>query len=256
MEEITQGGDRAMKTGILLLVFLLVSPFVLVQESTQSGLPPLVPEGQGNTAPGVSPSPLVPGGLFPGFGGQGQQGGITVTPPSPQIAVRWKQLDLGQTFGYNPLITGVVDFPEGWLVNVDTFNRSVTFSEDATGLVAFSAYLAIQDPSIRSAEELAQRVIAILSQNVTNLAIVSQDFRSDPQAAQNTVSITYGRVVFSGIFQGRNTRIAFQPYVMYVPLAQYSLAGILLYHAPEEAFQEKLNTYFNHMVTSWEKQGR
>jgi hypothetical protein len=247
MEEITQGGDRAMKTGIVLLVFLLVSPFVLAQESTQSGLPPLAPEGQGNTAPG---------GLFPGFGGQGQQGGITVTPPSPQIAVRWKQLDLGQTFGYNPLITGVVDFPEGWLVNVDTFNRSVTFSEDATGLVAFSAYLAIQDPSIRSAEELAQRVIAILSQNVTNLAIVSQDFRSDPQAAQNTVSITYGRVVFSGVFQGRNTRISLHPYVMYVPLAQYSLAGILLYYAPEEAFQEKLNTYFNHMVTSWEKQGR
>ncbi|WP_438316907.1 hypothetical protein ACP6EK_01560 [Candidatus Caldatribacterium sp. SIUC1] len=86
-----------------------------------------------------------------------------MTPPSPRVTVRWKQLDLGQTFGDNPLITGVVDFPEGWLVNVDTFNRSVTFSEDATGLIAFSAYLAIQDPSIRSAEELAQRVIAVLS---------------------------------------------------------------------------------------------
>ncbi|WP_438316905.1 hypothetical protein ACP6EK_01555 [Candidatus Caldatribacterium sp. SIUC1] len=63
-----------MKVGIFLLVFLFVAPFVLAQESTQSGLPPLAPEGQGSTAPGASPSPLVPGGLFPGFGGQGQQG--------------------------------------------------------------------------------------------------------------------------------------------------------------------------------------
>ncbi|MGQ9622894.1 MAG: hypothetical protein ACUVTO_05550 [Candidatus Caldatribacteriaceae bacterium] len=178
-----------------------------------------------------------------------------MTPPSTQVTVRWKQLDLSQTFGYNPLITGVVDFPERWLVNVDTFNRSVTFSEDATRLVAFNAYLAIQDPSIRSAEELAQRVIAVLSQNVANMSIASQDFRSDPQAAQSSMNVTYGRVVLSGVFQGWNMRIFLHPYVMYVPLAQYSLAGALLYYAPEEVFQEKLNTYFNYMVASWERQG-
>lgn len=193
-----------------------------------------------------------PGGLLPpGFGGE-QPGGILVPPPSPVVTVRWKQFDLGQAFGYNPLIAGIVEYPEGWQSSVDVLNKVVTFAEDAEGLTAFNAYLAIQNPAIRTAEDLAQQVIAVLYQNVANLTIQSQDFKSDPQAAQHGFSVTYGRVVLQGDYQGNALTILLQPYVMYVPLANYSLSGAILCYAPREVFQEKLQKYFNHMITSFE----
>ncbi|MEN3185310.1 MAG: hypothetical protein ABDK94_02680 [Atribacterota bacterium] len=146
----------------------------------------------------------------------------------------------------------MVEYPDGWFINVDVFNKSAVFAEDATGLVALNAYLAIQNPMIRTAEELAQQVVGILSQNVENLAIQSQDFKSDPQAAKSGLSMTYGQVVLSGNYQGRNMTIVLQSYVLYVPVAQYSLSGALLCYAPQEVFQEKMQKYFNHMIASFE----
>ncbi len=233
---------------------------VAIQGETRSGLPslsrPETPSGLppiGSTAPESSPSMPPPGGLLPpGFGpGQQQPGGVLVPPPSPLVTVRWKQFDLSQAFGYNPLIAGVVEYPEGWLANVDVFNKAVTFAEDATGLTALSAYLAIQNPAIRNAEALAQQMISILYQSVANLAIQSQEFKSNPQAAQHGFSVTYGKVVLSGNYQGTNMTILLHPYVMYAPLANYSLAGAVLCYAPQEVFQEKLQKYFNHMIVSF-----
>lgn len=230
----------------------------LSRPETSPGLPSIggattEPSSTGTT-PESSPGLPAPGGLLPNLGGQGQtqSGGITVTPPSPQVTIRWKQFDLGQAFGYNPLIMGVVEYPEGWLTNVDVFNKMVMFAEDATGLVALNAYLAIQNPMIQNAEDLAQQVVSMLSQNVGNLAIQSQDFKSAPKTAQYGLSVTYGRVILSGNYQGRNTTIILQPYVMYAPMAKYSLAGVILCYAPQEVFQDKLQKYFNHMIASFE----
>lgn len=241
----------------------LITPGEKPQEGTRSGLPsfsrpetsPGLPSIGGTTAQ-PTPTTGTPGGLLPGFGpAQSPSGGIPVTPAPPPTTVRWKQFDLGQAFGYNPLIMGVVEYPEGWLTNVDVFNRSVVFAEDATGLVALNAYLAIQNPAIHNAEELAQQLLTLLYQNVMNLTIQSQDFKSDPQAAQSGFSVTYGRVILSGDYQGRNITILLQPYVLYVPMANYSLAGAILCYAPQEVFQEKLQRYFNHMITAFEKAG-
>lgn len=209
------------------------------------------PEGRPESSPSMPPRE---GLLPPGFGGEQQ--GILVPPPSPASGVRWKSFDLGEAFGYNPLITGVVEYPEGWLSTVDTFNKAVTFAEDATGRTALSAYLAIQNPAIRTAEDLAQQVIALLYQNVTGLTIESQDFQSDPQAAQHGLSVTYGRVVLGGNYQGNDLTMLLQPYVMYVPLAKYSLSGAILCYAPREVFQEKLQKYFNHMIATFEALAR
>lgn len=234
---------------------------VAIQGETRSGLPSLSrPETSpglppiGGTTPESSPSMPPPGGLLPPGPGPGQQqpGGVLVPPPSPLVTVRWKQFDLGQAFGYNPLIMGMVEYPEGWLTNVDIFNRMVAFTEDATGLVALNAYLAIQNPMIQNAEELAQQVIGTLYQNVANLTIQSQEFKSAPKVAQYGLSVTYGRVTLSGNYQGTNMTILLQPYVMYAPMAKYSLAGFILCYAPQEVFQEKLQKYFNHMIASFE----
>jgi len=238
----------------------ILEPESIAPGETRSGLPSLSrPEASPGlppigATPEASPGLPAPGGLLPNLGqGQTQPGGIPVTPPPPPPApIRWKQFDLGQAFGQNPLITGVVEYPEGWVTNVDVFNKSVVFAEDATGLVALNAYLAIQNPAIRTAEELAQQVIAMLYQNVGNLVIQSQDFKSDPQAAQSGLSVTYGRVTLSGNYQGRDMSIVLQPYVMYVPMANYSIAGAILCYAPQEAFQEKMQKYFNHMIASFE----
>lgn len=233
----------------------ILSPGNTTKEGTRSGLPSLIrPEASPGlpSVGGATPAPP-PGGLLPGFGPAQTPGGIPVTPPSPQVTVRWKQFDLGQAFGYNPLIKGVVEYPEGWLTNVDVFNGSVVFAEDATGVVALNAYLGIQNPAIQNAEGLAQQIIAILNQNVMNLTIQNQEFKSDPQAAQAGFSVTYGRVILSGNYQGRNMTLLLQPYVLYAPMAQYSLAGALLCYAPQEVFQEKLQRYFNHMIVTFEK---
>jgi len=264
-----QGGVE-MQWLILFLLFSLPLVSALAQESVGESvdLPRILPQLPSSGSQGVRPEDLphlnadqtpapssapAPGGLLPPLGGQAEQpGGVTVTPPSPQVTVRWKQFDLSQAFGYDPLIRGVVEFPEGWLVNVDTFNRSVTFAEDSAGLVALSAYLAIQNPAIHRAEDLAQEAISLLSQNVANLSIQSQDFRQDPKAAQAGFSVTYGRVVLTGNFQGRALTIFIQPYVLYSSVAQYSIAGVLLLYAPTEVFQEKLQTYFNRMITAFE----
>ncbi|NSW76443.1 MAG: hypothetical protein HPY68_06660 [Candidatus Atribacteria bacterium] len=226
----------------------------LSRPETSSGLPSIGGTPSTGTTPESSPGAPAPGGLLPNLGGQEQTqpGGITITPPSPQVTIRWKQFDLGQAFGYNPLIMGVVEYPEGWLTNVDVFNKMVVFAEDATGLVALNAYLAIQNPMIQTAEDLAQQVVSMLSQSVGNLAIQSQDFKSAPKVAQYGLSVTYGRVILSGNYQGRNTTIILQPYVMYAPMAKYSLAGVILCYAPQEVFQDKLQKYFNHMIASFE----
>lgn len=242
------------------LVFLVLSVFFFASAVlAQSGLPSLErPEASPGLPPGEDPAPESspglppPGGLLPPGFGQEQPGGILVPPPSPGVTVRWKQFDLGEAFGYNPLIMGVVEYPEGWLTNVDVFNRAVTFAEDATGLTALSAYLAIQNPAIQNAEDLAQQIIAVLYQNVARLTVESQDFKSNPQAAQHGFSVTYGRVILHGNYQGRDLVILLQPYVMYVPMAKYSLAGAILCHAPQEVFQEKQQKYFNRMIASFE----
>lgn len=235
----------------LLLSVVLFSSAVLAQGSLPSLTRPEASPGE-SPVPESSPGLPPPGGLLPpGFGTE-QPGGILVPPSSPTVAVRWKQFDLGEAFGYNPLIAGVVEYPEGWSTSVDMYSKSVTFAEDATGLTALSAYLAIQNPAIQNAQDLAQQVIAVLYQNVAHLTVESQDFKSNPQATQHGLSVTYGRVVLRGNYQGRDLVILLQPYVMYVPMARYSLAGAILCHAPQEVFQEKREKYFNHMIASFE----
>lgn len=177
---------------------------------------------------------------------------IPVQPPSP--TVQWKQFDLGQSFGFDPLIKGVVEYPANWSVYVDTFNRSVTFSEDQGGTVAFTAFLATQS-DIQNAEALAQQIESLLAQMVQNLVILNQEFKSDPGVAQTGMSLTYGRVTLQGNYQGRAFTFLLQPYVLYMPMpggGGVSYHSALLCQAPQEVFQEKLQTYFNHLITSFE----
>jgi len=165
--------------------------------------------------------------------------------------VQWKQLDLGQNFSFDPLIKGVVEYPANWSVYVDTFNRSVTFSEDQGGTVAFTAFLATQS-NIQNAEALAQQIESLLAQMVQNLVILNQEFKSDPGVAQAGMSLTSGRVILQGNYQGRTFTFLLQPYVLYIPVGGMSYHSALLCQAPQEVFQEKLQTYFNHLITSFE----
>jgi hypothetical protein len=176
---------------------------------------------------------------------------IPVQPPVVAPTVQWKQFDLGQNFGFDPLIKGVVEYPANWSVYVDTFNRSITFSEDQGGTVAFTAFLATQS-NIQNAEALAQQIESLLAQMIQNLVILNQEFKSDPGVAKTGMSLTSGRVILQGNYQGKTFTFLLQPYVLYIPVGGMSYHSALLCQAPQEIFQEKLQTYFNRLITSFE----
>lgn len=239
---------------------LALPPLSPSSPPSTGNIPQLPPLGEAEPTPGVSlpsiggessaPQPPVSGPIIPGVATPAPAP-IPVQPPVAAPTVQWKQLDLGQNFSFDPLIKGVVEYPANWSVYVDTFNRSVTFSEDQGGTVAFTAFLATQS-NIQNAEALAQQIESLLAQMVQNLVILNQEFKSDPGVAQAGMSLTSGRVILQGNYQGRTFTFLLQPYVLYIPVGGMSYHSALLCQAPQEVFQEKLQTYFNHLITSFE----
>jgi len=204
------------------------------------------------------------------------QGGITLTPPDqatpaqpgpggitlpapvltqePQIV--WKQYSLSQAFGRNPLITGYLEYPSTWLINLDSFNRSVTFSEDASGLTSLVLFPG-QMGQFSSAQDLAQQTAYLLQQQIPDLSILNQEFKIVP-APGSAIEVTEGRINLQGSYQGTTFRFNLETYVLYTG-AYGSTSGmsgmgyIILTQAPQNIFTEKEQKYFNHMVLSYKR---
>ena len=204
------------------------------------------------------------------------QGGITLTPPDqatpaqpgpggitlpapvltqePQIV--WKQYSLSQAFGRNPLITGYLEYPSTWLINLDSFNRSVTFSEDASGLTSLVLFPG-QMGQFSSAQDLAQQTAYLLQQQIPDLSILNQEFKIVP-APGSAIEVTEGRINLQGSYQGTTFRFNLETYVLYTG-AYGSTSGmsgmgyIILTQAPQNIFAEKEQKYFNHMVLSYKR---
>jgi len=184
-----------------------------------------------------------------------QQPGATIQPQTTQPVIQWKQLNLNETFGFDPLITGVVKYPANWLMNVDTWNKRIIFSEDQNGLIAFTALLPTQS-TIENAQVYAQQIAGWLQQSIPDLKIINQDYRSDPNAAQAGMNLTSGKITLQGTYQGKIFTFLLQPYVLFVPVVKMSYTSALLCQAPQDVFQEKLQTYFNPMLVSFENNAK
>ena len=82
-----------------------------------------------------------------------------IQPQPDQPVIQWKQLDLSQTFGFDPMITGTVKYPANWAVNVDTWNKRVVFSEDQSGFTASYCLLPVQG-TLQDAQVILNRFLA------------------------------------------------------------------------------------------------
>jgi len=247
------------------------------------GLPslaPIVPQISPQTTPaipGTPPPTTGPEGIVSPTPGAPAQSGITLTPPGqptpaqpgpggialptpgtpqePQII--WKQYSLNQAFGRNPLITGYLEYPSTWLVNLDSFNRNVTFSEDASGLTSFTLFPGLMG-QFSSAQDLAQQMAYMLQQQVPDLSILNQEFKIVPTPGGGAIEVTEGKINLQGIYQGTTFRFNLETYVLYT--GAYGLAPgmsgmgyVILTQASQNIFAEKEQKYFNRMILSYKR---
>lgn len=224
-------------------------------------LPSLTP-----TSPQTTPTPGAPaqGGITltpPGqpVPAQPGQGGIALPAPGtlqePQII--WKQYSLNQAFGHNPLITGYLEYPSTWLVNLDSFNRNVTFSEDASGLTSLTLFPGIMG-QFSSAQDLAQQMAYLLQQQVSDLSILNQEFKIVP-APGSAIEVTEGKINLQGSYQGTTFRFNLESYVIYTGAYGSAASGmsgmgyVILTQAPHGIFTEREQKYFNHIILSYKR---
>lgn len=231
---------------------------------TGTGQLPVLPGGQGTGGQGIggqgtggqggllgnpllaapSPAPLVWG--TGGLGALGQT-------PVADLAV-WKTFDLSTAFGLSQFPLGRLEYPGKWLVQVDTFNRTVTFAEDPSGMVCFTIAPGAT-VQVSSARDLAAQVASLLAANVPDLAVVREEFREDPSFQGSGYALTFGRFLLVGTFQGRAMTAMVQTYVMASQMSggmPFALGTAVVCTAPRELFDQKLQGVFNRMITSYE----
>jgi len=204
---------------------------------------PTLPIPEGNEPNQTTTGPANP--FLPSQEPEGQ-----LQPQQDQPVIQWKQLDLSQTFGFDPMIAGTVKYPANWAVNVDAWNKRVVFSEDQSGFTAFTAFLPVQG-TLQDAQAYSQQISSWLHSSIPDLKIVNQDYRTDPSSSQTGMNLTKGNVVLQGTYQGKVFVFQLQATVLYIPVANFSYLSALLCQAPQEVFQEKLQTYFNPMFVSF-----
>jgi len=235
----------------------------LTSEAPQTA--PVIPETPPATGPEgiVSPTP----GAF-------EQGGITLTPPGqptpaqpgpggialptpgtpqePQII--WKQYSLNQAFSHNPLIAGYLEYPSAWLVNLDSFNRNVTFSEDASGLTSLTLFPGLMG-QFNSAQDLAQQMSYMLQQQVPDLSILNQEFKILPTPGSGAIELTAGKVSLQGSYQGTTIRFNLETFVIYTGVygTANNMGYAILTQSPQGIFADKEQKYFNRMILSYKR---
>ncbi|MBU4312240.1 MAG: hypothetical protein KJ706_05945 [Candidatus Omnitrophica bacterium] len=238
-------------------------------------LPSLTPTSLQTTPilPAIPPS-TGPEGIVNPAPGAPAQGGITLTPPGqpvpsqpgpggialptpgtpqePQII--WKQYSLSQAFSHNPLIAGYLEYPSTWLVNLDSFNKNVTFSEDASGLTSLTLFPGLMG-QFNSAQDLAQQMSYMLQQQVPDLSILNQEFKILPTPGSGAIELTAGKVSLQGSYQGTTIRFNLETFVIYTGVygTANNMGYVILTQTPQGVFVDKEQKYFNRMILSYKR---
>jgi len=235
-----------------------LTPTIPQTTSTLPTLPPSTgPEGIVSPAPGAPAQGGItltpPGQPVPAQPGTG---GIALPPPgtpqAPQII--WKQYSLNQAFSHTPLITGYLEYPSTWLVNLDSFNRNVTFSEDASGLTSLTLFPGIMG-QFSSAQDLAQQMAYLLQQQVPDLSILNQEFKIVPTPGAGSIEVTKGKISLQGSYQGTTLRFNLETYFIYTGVygPMTGMGCVILTQSPQGIFTEKEQKYFNRMILSYKR---
>jgi hypothetical protein len=222
------------------------------------------------TIPGTPPPVTGPEGIVSPTPGVPVQGGITLTPPGQPVPaqpgpsgivlptpntlqepqITWKQYSLNQAFSHDSLITGYLEYPSTWLVNLDSFNKNVTFSEDASGLTSLTLFPSITG-QFSSAQDLAQQMSYLLQQQVPDLSILNQEFKISP--GSGVIEMTEGRVSLQGNYQGTFLRFNLETYLINTGVygSMNGMGYAILTQSPQGIFIDKEQKYFNRMILSY-----
>ena len=229
---------------------------------------------EGETLPSLAPT-TGPEGIVSPAPGAPAQGGITLTPPGQPVPAQpgpgggialpapgtpqetqiiWKQYSLNQAFSNTPLITGYLEYPSIWLVNLDSFNRNVTFSEDASGLTSLTLFPGITG-QFSSAQDLAQQMAYLLQQQVPDLSIINQEFKIVPTPGAGSIEVTKGKISLQGSYQGTTLRFNLETYFIYTGVygSMTGMGCVILTQSPQGIFTEKEQKYFNRMILSYKR---
>jgi hypothetical protein len=247
------------------------------EAETLPSLAPVAPQTVSQitpTIPGTPPPATGPEGIVSPTPGVLAQGRITLTPPGQPVPAQpgpggivlptpntlqepqiiWKQYSLSQSFSNDSLITGYLEYPSTWLVNLDSFNKNVTFSEDASGLTSLTLFPGITG-QFSSAQDLAQQIAYLLQQQVPDLSILNQEFKILPTPGSGAIEMTSGRVSLQGNYQGTALRFNLETHLIYmgayVPMNGMGYA--ILTKAPPGIFIDKEQKYFNRMILSYKR---
>lgn len=226
------------------------------------------------TIPGTPPPVTGPEGIVSSTPGAPTQGGITLTPPGQPVPAQpgpggivlptpntlqepqiiWKQYSLNQAFSHDYLITGYLEYPSTWLVNLDSFNKNVTFSEDASGLTSLTLFPGITG-QFSSAQDLAQQMSYLLQQQVPDLSILNQEFKILPTPGSGAIEMTEGRVSLQGNYQGTFLRFNLETYLVYTGVygPMNGMGYAILTQSPQGIFIDKEQKYFNRMILSYKR---
>jgi len=226
------------------------------------------------TIPGTPPPATGPEGIVSPTPGAPVQGGITLTPPGQPVPAQpgpggivlptpntlqepqiiWKQYSLNQAFSHDSLITGYLEYPSTWLVNLDSFNKNVTFSEDASGLTSLTLFPGITG-QFSSAQDLAQQMSYLLQQQVPDLSILNQEFKILPTPGSGAIEMTEGRVSLQGNYQGTFLRFNLETYLIYTGVygPMNGMGYAILTQSPQGIFIDKEQKYFNRMILSYKR---
>ena len=219
---------------------------------------PVVPTQEGITITPLeqfTPTPPDPGGLvLPPLP-------LPPSPPPPpppeEPSIIWKQYSLSQAFGRNPLIIGYLEYPSTWLINLDSFNKNVTFSEDTSGLTCLAIYPGLMG-QFSTAQELAQQMAYMLMKRFPDLVILNEEFKIIPNPSGGAIEVTEGKVNLQGSYQGTAFRFNLETYVLYMGSygAAPGMSGMgyaIITQAPQDIFSEKEQDIFNRMILSYKR---
>lgn len=221
---------------------------------------------EAQTLPSIAPTspettstlPIIPPSSEPG-GIVNQTIPVVPTPPPPpeEPSIIWKQYSLSQAFGRNPLIIGYLEYPSTWLINLDSFNKNVTFSEDTSGLTYLAIYPGLMG-QFSTAQELAQQMAYMLMKRFPDLVILNEEFKIIPNPSGGAIEVTEGKVNLQGSYQGTAFRFNLETYVLYMGSygAAPGMSGTgyaIITQAPQDIFAEKEQKIFNRMILSYKR---
>jgi len=172
------------------------------------------------------------------------------TPGEPLPGV-WKKYNLKDVVGAMDSVgKGMVDYPENWQVIPDSFNRMVSFNEDASGLVSFNLYIFsyVQYPT---ATDYIAALIQMLSSNVSNLRVTDKDEQNTttPAVASYGGNSTLSRYELQGNAQGTEMTFGIEAGVF--SMYDTNIGNAAVYWAPTSVYQQKYKDFFSRMMTSY-----